>query len=89
MNDFWPCIIVNQSAMWLLLSIYQVLTGVIGYNAYEHFVATWNMNEALMLRRLSREYLLIFSLYRLPTSYLYMSAIRQYLDYPRYKTKKS
>jgi hypothetical protein len=29
-NNFWPCILVNQYALWLLKSIYKVWTGFIG-----------------------------------------------------------
>ena len=29
-NDFWPCIVVNQRARWLLMAIYGDLTGCIG-----------------------------------------------------------
>ena len=42
-NDFWPCIMVNQSAMWPLMAIYKVVTGFIGENAQYHLVAALNM----------------------------------------------
>jgi hypothetical protein len=41
-NDCLSCIMVNQSAMWPVLSIYKVLTIVIDYNAHEHVVAAFN-----------------------------------------------
>jgi len=28
-NDFWPCMMVNQSVKWPLMAIYGVLTGFI------------------------------------------------------------
>jgi len=37
-NDYWPCIMVNHSAMWSLLSIYIVLTGFVCHKAQEHVV---------------------------------------------------
>jgi hypothetical protein len=43
-NDFWPCIMVNRSTMWLLTAIYKVVTGFIGENAQYHLVAALNMN---------------------------------------------
>jgi len=35
-NDIWPCIMVDQSEMWPLLSMYNVLAGFIVQNAHEH-----------------------------------------------------
>jgi len=35
-NEFWPCITVNQSAMWPLMTIYEVVTGFIGENSQDH-----------------------------------------------------
>jgi hypothetical protein len=44
LNDFWPCIIGKQSAMWPLMAIYKVVTGCIGENTQYHFIAALNMN---------------------------------------------
>jgi len=35
-NEFWPCITVNQSAMWPSMTIYEVVTGFIGENSQDH-----------------------------------------------------
>jgi hypothetical protein len=42
-NEFWPCIMVNQSAKWLLLSLYKVLSVSVGQHVYEQLVAVWEM----------------------------------------------
>jgi len=39
-NDFWPFILGNQSAMCQLLSIYDVLTVFLGQNVHELFLAS-------------------------------------------------
>ena len=37
-NDCWPSIFVNHSAMWPLLSVYMVLTVLVHEKAHEYLV---------------------------------------------------
>jgi len=59
-KDFWPRIIVNQSAMWPLMAIYKVVTGSIGENAQYHLAAAMNMNKiVVVLEAVTRTWLII------------------------------
>jgi len=49
-NDLWLRIMDNQSAMWRLLSIQEVFTASIGYNAPEHSVAGMRMKYVVTAR---------------------------------------
>ena len=42
-HDFWPCIMRNQSAMLLLLPIYDVLTAFVGEHTHVHLVAALSL----------------------------------------------
>jgi len=35
-NDFWSCMMVTQSARWVLMAIYEGLTGFIDPNVLDH-----------------------------------------------------
>lgn len=38
-NNFRPCIIIHLSAMWTLLSIYELLIVVLDKNTHDHIVS--------------------------------------------------
>jgi len=50
-NDFRPCIMVDQSARWPLMFIYGVLIGFIGKNIQNLWVAALNTNWVVIMSK--------------------------------------
>ena len=49
-NHCWPCIKVNHSVKWSLLSIYVVLTGFIRPKAQEHLVVALEIKSIVTVQ---------------------------------------
>jgi len=84
-NDCWPSIIINNSVMWPLWSIYIVWLFFCSkrLNYTEWLLRRWN--TLLLSRKMWHEYPVHICPYRLPYHCLWMLVIKHHLYYQRCK----
>ena len=86
-NNCWPSIMVNHSAMWPFLSIYIVLTVFVLQKAHEYWVVPLKMKLVVTVLEDVPGLSLIYLPMRLPSPCLWMLVIKHHSYYRRCKTK--